>query len=690
MLKKIEQYATVNAAPIKVSGRNANVERMQALANLGQKVGDMAFNIGAKKRQQQGLLEGSKAGTEAAESGASPTEQKGLFPTIYGDAFNNAQQGAYLASVDRKAVERLSELEEEFSNDVEGYTASAQGLLKGIIKNAPESYTPALNDSISNYVSRGTMRVNKNVIEQGKKEAKSELLGAIDTYNSEASRSARNGDFDAVDDLLGKAQLSAKAMVSGGFWTKEQADQTVMGAKKEIYRQENKRDILDTAQKNPDKAVKMLTDLEKSVPENHTPDEWERVVDDIRTDLSRLMPKNKSGATAKQGNDWLRSAKESLKFGFKLSDADKAEGASLISGTDKQDDYVRLMKMEQFSLLPSKQRNNILGQMSGADNLDSQKDYIELQAVHNKLTKMAEEDGMTLAKRQGRLEPASMEGGDVTKRNEQAEELSEMYGTTVGPYMESEIQEFVAKMPDMTPSEKAELAMSIGDNERTYQQLDKKNASVFAMLSARGDKEIAKAVFHGEELIKSKQFKLPSKDDYSEDINSYLGDVGEIYGVEDRATIISAAKNYYATIGGEEYDGSAMEKSLLAVTGGTGAVNGRRVELPEGVDEDDLDDFYNEINPEIIEQFGGLYIPYDIDDIRDGNLVSIGKNRYALEIGGQRQYNKAKEQFEITITPETILMNEQAKMNKWRAKQQIRIDKENANIQKEKDARRIK
>jgi hypothetical protein len=297
MLKKIEQYATVKASPLKVSGRNANVERMQALANLGQKVGDMAFNIGAKKRQQQGLLEGSKAGTEAAESGASPTEQKGLFPTIYGDAFNNAQQGAYLASVDRKAVERLSELEEEFSNDVEGYTASAQGLLKGIIKNAPESYTPALNDSISNYVSRGTMRVNKNVIEQGKKEAKSELLGGIDTYSREASRAARNGDNDAVQDMLGKVKLAGQALVANRSWTKEQADEALRQARNETTEQSYLQ-IVDDMPIN--EAAKAIDDAEKDVFAGFSGDEHDILISRARARLqNRIVDQKRSSAVDK-------------------------------------------------------------------------------------------------------------------------------------------------------------------------------------------------------------------------------------------------------------------------------------------------------------------------------------------------------------------------------------------------------
>jgi hypothetical protein len=655
MLEQIQRYGSIRTQG--VTG-NANVERIRALSNIGKQVGDIAFTLGAKKRAKEGKIEGAKAGREAAEEGVTPKEREGIFPTFYGEAFDDAQQGAYLASVDRSAIERLNTLENEYANDLEGYHKSANAMLKGLTSSAPDAYKEVIHQSVGNYISRGGMRVNDNILKRGNEEAKSELLGAIDTYSREASRAARNGDFDSVDDLLNKSELSAKAMVSGGFWTKEQADIAVSDARKEIFRQENKRDILETAQTNPEKAIKMLSKLEKKVPESFSPDQWESVVDDIRTDLGRMMPKPR---TNREANDWLKKAGESLKHGFKLPESEKAQGAALLIGTDRKDEFDRLMKMEQFSLLPSKQRNTILGQMAGAGTLEAQRDYIALNKIHNNLVNMAKDDGMTLALKQGRIDPAPITEGDISERNAQAEELTRLYGTRVGPYMESEIEGLVATMDEMTPSEKADLAITLDDNERTYQQLDKKNASMFAMMSAKKDKDLAKAVFLGEEMIKTGQFKLPSKGDYSPDINDYLGEVGEVYQVEDRATVIKAALNYYATLGEEQYDDAAMEKALDAITGGIGEINGRKVELPESVGEDDLEDFFDDIQPETLEEFGGLLHPFPMDDIRDGNLVSVGKNRYQLEINGMRQYNKDREPFEIEITPELIMANDQYK-----------------------------
>ena len=655
-MQRIERYGSLVVGPVSDGGAS---QRLQALADLGKSVSDMAFQYGAKKRTAEGSQAGFEQGKKAAESGTIPQEKTGVIPTIYGEAFNNAQQSAYIASVDRRAVERLSEIEAEHSHDPEAYTKISESMLGGLMESAPESYKPVLTESINNYISRGKMRVNQNVVKRGEEEAKSELTGAIETYSKEASRSARNGDFDSVDDLISKAEMSSDAMVAGGFWTKEEADQTVTGVRKEVFRQENKRDILETAKTDPVEAQKKLSELEKEVPETYSPDEWERVVDDIRTDLSRLIPRK--GGSTRESNDWLRKAKGSVKNGFQISEADKAKGGALLIGTDKQDEYDRLLKMEQFSLLSSKQRNEILSQTASHDSMEGQQDHIQFQAVHDNLTKMAESDGMTLALKQGRLEPAKIENADMTERNQQAEDLSAVYGVTVSPFMDSEIQELVASMSNMAPTDKATLAITLGGNEKTYQQLDKKNASMFAMLAARGDEDLANAVFMGEELIKTKQVSIPKRSDYAELVDEYLGEAGDVYGIEDRATIIKTALNYYASMGDPEYNENSLEKALEAVTGGIGEINDSKVELPRDVPESLFEDFVDSLQPETILKAGGLLHPFPIEKVRDARFVSLGDSRYALEIGGKRQYNKDRDQFVIEVTPEMLLFNESAK-----------------------------
>ncbi len=287
MFQKIEKYGTIN--PIS-AGNSASSERIKSLANLGKAVQSIAFDVGRKKRVKEGQIEGAKAGTEAAESGVAP-EEKGSFK-FFDESFNDAQQGAYLASMDNQAITKLGELESQFEYDVEGYRKTSKGMLDGLVKNVPEAYRHPLIESINNYITRGSMRVNNNLVKRGEEEAKSELLGAIDTYGREASAAARNGDDEAKNDLLAKAKLSGNALVISGEWTKEQADEAYRVAKNETIEQEYLQIVDDMPLSE---AVKTLEEADKNVPQGFSGDEWDSTMARARARLQNRIVKNKKG-----------------------------------------------------------------------------------------------------------------------------------------------------------------------------------------------------------------------------------------------------------------------------------------------------------------------------------------------------------------------------------------------------------
>ena len=315
MLDQIQRYGSIRPQGV---GRSANQERLQALANLGKSVSDIGVQFLAEKRQKEGQAEGAKAGMEAAKSGKAPEQQQSLFPTVYSESFNNAQQAAYLAGVDRTAAERIAELENEFSHDPEGFKKTSQGMLEGLVKNAPEEYRYALNESVSKYITRGNMRINDNVVKRGKEEARSELLGAIDTYSREASRAARNGDVDAVQDYLQKSELSATALVDAGEWTKEQADEQIRAARNETTAQVYLQIVDDSSIAE---ATKIIDEAEKDVPKGFSGDEWDRVIAGAKMRL-----KTKQLNQAKEGGgkpkDIYRDRETALRIALEGGDAD--------------------------------------------------------------------------------------------------------------------------------------------------------------------------------------------------------------------------------------------------------------------------------------------------------------------------------------------------------------------------------
>jgi len=317
MFQKIEKYGTIR--PL-TAGNNANTERLKSLANLGQTVGNLAFDIGKKKRIKEGQIEGAKAGTEAAETGVAPEEKSSFIPRIFDDAFNDAQQGAYLASVDNQAITKLSELESQFGYDVEGYQKTSKGMLDGLVKNAPEAYRQPLTESINNYISRGSMRVNNNIVKRGQEESRDELLGAVATYGRKASADARNGEDDAKDDALAKLQLSADALVQSGVWSKEEAKEKVRLAKNETIEQEYLQIVDDMPMAE---ATRVIEQGEKNVPEGFSADEWDTTMARAKASLqSRITEEKKKSVVDKEV---YRNRDAALQIAIKTGEGDSNE-----------------------------------------------------------------------------------------------------------------------------------------------------------------------------------------------------------------------------------------------------------------------------------------------------------------------------------------------------------------------------
>ena len=67
--------------------------RFEALAGLADQVGDIAFEIGAKRAEKIGAEKGEKAGREAAEAGTPAETKKGLIASmsIEAQAYNTAR-----------------------------------------------------------------------------------------------------------------------------------------------------------------------------------------------------------------------------------------------------------------------------------------------------------------------------------------------------------------------------------------------------------------------------------------------------------------------------------------------------------------------------------------------------------------------------------------------------------------------
>lgn len=650
------------------------------VANALQQWADQKNREIAQRSLQAAREEGQQTEVQRDEKGqlVKPEERKGLLGGLIGgktaEQYNKGARDAYIISVDRDNTQEVNRIAQESDGDLDYFDKVINQYRNTVMGNVDPVAQGDIRASLDFMIGRGRTAVQKVAISRQIQTDKEERWKAFNDYADESSRLTRNGELQGAQENILKARLTLDSMVESGDITRAKADELFLESKKEIFRQGFKKEVIDLAQEDIGKANARLNELEKEVPKDYTPDQWEIVIDDIRADVNRIRSRvvGKAGGSLKEAKQFLKDAKQSLQFGFVISNEDKINGARLVSGTVLEDEYRRLLKMESFAVMPHADRSQILQAMSQTDNLAAQQEFMALSGIHQKINNMAEDDGYGLAVRQGLITPTELDlsdPGTLMQRAEEAEQLSALYGTAVSPLMETEVEALVNRLPEMTPSEKSDLALSLGGNESIFRQIDKKNGSVFAMVGAIGDKDIANAIFTGQELLKTKQVKPPSSNDYLVEAEDYLGGVGEVYGVNDRNTVIRAALDYYAATTDDPtvFKANDFQDALEMVTGGIAKINGRKIELPRGVTDDDFEDFVDELQPQTLEAMGGLLMPnLEVEDVRDAQFISQGNGEYLVEIGGQPQLNKSGEPLIFRYTQELVELNEVSKPKRTR------------------------
>lgn len=623
----------------------------------------------AQKNLNDAYEKGRNTPVEKDEEGnrIAPEQQKpfmGILGSKTVEQLNQGLRDAYIASIDRDNTEEINRIAQESDGDVDRYNSSVNEYRKKLLAGVDPSANGIISTSLDSMVGRGFTQVQRVSITRSNQASKDQRMEAMSTYLDEAARLTRNGEFKGAQENLLKSRGTLDSMVSSGDISSAAADELFLEGKKEVYRQGYKKEILDVAENDTEAAFNQLEELEKKIPNNFTPDEWENVISDIRTDVSRIATKVKAGAEKKDKitKAKLSDMKESLSAGFVVDSSEKAHLYNLVKGTELEPEFKRLLNVEAFAVLKHDDRAAVLNHAQDrATTLESQQEFIALKKSHDSINKMAEEDGYSLGVRQGLIDHIPFDPQDpqsFAKRIEQAEDLSGIYKKEVGPLTQSEVDGIVNILPESTATEKVELALMLGASPAIWKQLDKKNANVFAMAGAIGDRDVMSAIFRGQELIKTNQVKLPTQEEYLEVAEDVIGLAGEVYGIEDRKTVIEAAIAYHAatTDSPEVFSSGDFEDALQAVTGGTTKFNGYRIELPRGVSDDDFEDFAEKLHPDIIEELGGLLFMKP-EDVRDAQWQSIGNGRYHVLQDGLIQLNKQGQPFVVEYSEEIALRN---------------------------------
>tara|TARA_R110000824_G_scaffold85747_3_gene212811 strand:- start:3989 stop:6079 length:2091 start_codon:yes stop_codon:yes gene_type:complete len=584
--------------------------RFQALAGLADQVGDIAFEIGAKRAEKIGAEKGEKAGREAAEAGTPAETKKGFLASmsIEAQAYNTAMQSGYLSEVSTDAKEQIERIAAEHPNDTKAFQTNVRQYTQGVLQGVGEDFKDEVSATINNYVSNAETAVFKNEVTKNRQVAKDAVDARLDGLAIEIEENSGTGSRIQAETSLAEVHALLDSQVAINAISLDVAETQKRSARNQLESGLLKAELqADLESDNHVEAYKKLQEFDK--PASFTPSEWESFRASAASDISRDQSiynasQEVAGQNAKKlFDDWATA----VSLGWEVSPAETAEVEQAVAGTELAKQLEDIRQLSMFSLESTIVRNKILSKADTGVLVDAGR-YAKLIATEQNIQKALAEDALAFGNKQGivtldEFDPFSPES--LTNRLAQAEIASAHYGVSVPPITDNEAQVLSDQITQMTVPEKIKLAKTLQQAPEIWGSIAGKNQAVFAQVGAIGDEDIMQRVLSGQEAIAMKNVIPPTRSEYLATFEDY---VGNVYGAEDRAATAQAAIAYYAATQtpGKDFDVDMFVDAVKAVTGGISEVNGYKTQLPRGVDADRFVEFIDAIDPQFIEENGGL------------------------------------------------------------------------------------
>lgn len=644
----------------------SGADRMRSLAGVVGQAGDLAFQIGAKKRTEEGKLAGLEEGRLAASEGRA-TEKKGGGFGLFGNAYDQAAQGSYISSIGLDSKEKINQLAIDNVDDPEAFGKLSQEYLKGVLANAsPEAYD-IINEDVTNRIGTIGGKLQSDYQAKVIGESNDTMTIAKDELAIEASTFARHGDSAGADRSKKMAFATIDQLVASGGMKGPAASEAKRTITRDITEQKTSRKFDDIADKDGlPAAFSAIEDMRNEIPKGHSPDEWDTYISSAQTDLGRKASrltamKEKETSEAK---DAVTQYKKATELGFPVDPIERARVQALATTPELKAEFARTNRVAAFSVLPAKDRDAIVSNSQTGKLIDLE-DYSSMIAADEELQAEAEKDGYSLGVKQGLIEDVPFDATDpesLSAKVSQADILSRHYGVDVSPLSDTEATALSGAIDDMDYKEKTQLALTLSQAPSLWGQIASKNQAQFAMAGAIGDTDVMMTVFKGQDILDAGNLalKLP-RDEYMPVFNDLVEDV---YGTENKSAMLKSALAYYAASGDQEmFDDGDFKAAIEAVSGGIGKINSFKVELPRGVFEDDFEDFIDNFSTDDIAAMGGVsgYTPEQAQElIQDGRIKSVGSNRYEVIVGNAKLMNAEGTPFTLSYTAEV-----QRKKSAW-------------------------
>ncbi|MBQ0795759.1 hypothetical protein [Zhongshania sp.] len=489
---------------------------------------------------------------------------------------------------------------------------------KGFFKNNPQAYDDWKRRTGEHFKRRGR-EIRGNVFDQDMAAQRQTLSSSLQDISVLYARGDEEARSKAIEEGLGLIEVANTA----GVLTGSERMQEESRFQNTLSRTSAKQDI----QTDPSFA---LEKLRHGGYEGLTADQYVQLENNALTKIETEKTKAAHLLEA-SSKELVKDTILAFENGYDVSDVEYSQAEHAAAITGRAEDLQVAKAASQYIRLPKTSRESLRPQVTGVKNAELQKALDDADEIINR---ELDKDGYSFAVRQGVINEVPLDPENpltVQARLEQVSYLKSHYGRDISPLSDSEADNFIEVLKVMTPAGKVKLAEAFGPSQAIWGQLDKKNASTFAMVGAIGDRQVMSTVFRGQALLDEK-LKSVARTDYMPAFDDYVGDV---YDGKDRRAVLDAALAYYSASvsDGSSFDDQTFEKALEAVTGGVAEVNGGRVELPRGIESSTFDDYLDGFTPQMVRHFGGVPGMKDAQAaqlISNGTPESYGNGRYII------------------------------------------------------------
>jgi len=216
---------------------------LRALAGLSEGVGDIAFQVGAKKRAKEGEIAGAQSVERDSDGNIIPPDLKDETFSIFGESFNKAARLAHKSQVAIDTRESLDRLQEEHKLDPAAFKNAASGLRKGTLKGMPEELAIIVGRDIDSSVSNRHSKLLNQSFKRESAQQRATALDSMESLQDELLNTVREGDEERQQELLIGANAELDAWVETGQITANEARQIKEDTAERVQEQEALRDI---------------------------------------------------------------------------------------------------------------------------------------------------------------------------------------------------------------------------------------------------------------------------------------------------------------------------------------------------------------------------------------------------------------------------------------------------------------